>query len=177
MDKPIFLVGFMGSGKTTIGKKIASATGKLFVDLDREIVAHIGMSIPEYFNKFGENNFRELECTFLKKQQGINAIVSTGGGTPCFYDNMQWITDNGIAIYLKHNPKSLWSRLIKSDVNKRPVLKGLNGEELLTFIETKLQERSPYYEKSQIKIDQLNTSIHEIIQLINNYQTVLHNEM
>lgn len=171
MDTPIFLVGFMGSGKTTVGKKLASSTGRLFVDLDHEIVAHIGMSIPEYFNKFGEKSFRDLERTFLKQQQGLHAIVSTGGGTPCYYDNMEWITANGIAIYLKHTAKSLWSRLSKSDVNKRPVLKGLNGTELLAFIETKLNERTSYYEKSQLQIDQLHTPLHEIVQLLTDYQS------
>lgn len=170
MKTPIFIVGFMGSGKTTIGRKLAAATGRQFVDLDHEIVAHIGMSIPEYFARFGEDNFRDLERTFLKRQQGVDAIISTGGGTPCFYDNMQWITENGIALYFQHTPKSLWSRLNKSDVNKRPVLKGLNGDELLEFIEGKLKERSPYYEQSQLIIDQLHTSVEEIAQLITNYQ-------
>lgn len=170
MKKPIFIVGFMGSGKTTIGKKLAAATGRQFVDLDHEIVAYIGMSIPEYFNKFGEDNFRDLERTFLRRQQGVDAIISTGGGTPCFYDNMQWITENGIALYFQHTAKSLWSRLSKSDVSKRPVLKGLNGDELLAFIESKLNERTPYYEQSQLIIDQLHTSVEEIVRLINDYQ-------
>ncbi|MDR2282453.1 MAG: shikimate kinase [Sphingobacterium sp.] len=171
MNKPIFIVGFMGSGKTTLGKKIAAAMGKVFIDLDHEIVAHIGMSIPEYFNTFGEAHFRELEREFLKKQEGANAIISTGGGTPCYFDNMQWITNNGLAIYLEHSPKSLWSRLSQSDVNKRPVLKGLNGEELLAFIETKLAERTPFYNQSQLKVDQMHTSIEQIVQLIHNYKT------
>lgn len=170
MRTPIFIVGFMGSGKTTVGKKIAAATGRRFVDLDHEIASYIGMSIPEYFNKFGEDSFRDLERTFLRNQQGVDAIISTGGGTPCFYDNMQWITENGIALYFQHTPKSLWSRLSKSDVNKRPVLKGLNGDELLAFIEGKLKERSPYYEQSQLIIDQLHTPVEEIVRLINDYQ-------
>ncbi|TDQ81224.1 shikimate kinase [Sphingobacterium yanglingense] len=171
MNRPIFIVGFMGSGKTTLGKKIAAAMGRTFIDLDHEIVAHIGMSIPEYFKAFGESNFRELEREFLRKQKGNNAIISTGGGTPCFFDNMQWITQNGLALYLEHSPKSLWSRLSQSDVNKRPVLKGLNGEELLTFIETKLEDRAPFYNQSQLKVDQMHTSIEQIVQLINNYKT------
>ena len=84
---------------------------------------------------------------------------------------MQWITQNGLALYLEHSPKSLWSRLSQSDVNKRPVLKGLNGEELLTFIETKLEDRAPFYNQSQLKVDQMHTSIEQIVQLINNYKT------
>lgn len=169
MTSPIFIVGFMGSGKTTLGKKLAAATGRRFIDLDHEIVTYIDMSIPEYFDRFGEARFRELERDFLKQQKDNNAIVSTGGGTPCFYDNMQWIVDNGLALYLHHTPQSLWSRLNKSDVNKRPVLKGLNGDELLSFIETKLQERIPYYEQAQIKIDQIRTPIKDIVRLISQY--------
>ncbi|MBL1409831.1 shikimate kinase [Sphingobacterium faecale] len=170
MVRPIFIVGFMGSGKTTLGKKIAAAMGRPFVDLDHEIVAHIGMSIPEYFNMHGEIHFRVLESEFLKKQKGKNAIISTGGGTPCFFDNMQWIVENGIALYLQHSPKSLWSRLSKSDVNKRPVLKGLNGDELLTFIETKLEERIPFYSQAQVSVDQIQTSLEEVVQQLKHYQ-------
>lgn len=170
MNKPIFLVGFMGSGKTTWGRKIANAMDLPFVDLDHEIVAQIGMSIPNYFEKFGEESFRKLESDFLKKQQDRKAIISTGGGTPCYFDNMDWIIENGVALYLYHTPKSLWSRLSQSDVSKRPVLKGLTGEELLLFIESKLAERSGFYEKAQIKFEQIHTPIEEIIELINNYQ-------
>lgn len=170
MDRPIFIVGFMGSGKTTLGRKLATATGRSFIDLDQEIVAHIGMTIPAYFSKFGEENFRKLESEFLKKQKGVNAIISTGGGTPCFFDNMQWILDNGVALYLRHTPKSLWSRLSQSDVQKRPVLKGLNGDDLLTFIEVKLAERAPFYDQAHLKVDQIKTPIEDIVQLLNDHR-------
>lgn len=167
MEKPIFLVGFMGSGKTTWGKKIAHAMQLPFVDLDHEIVAQIGMSIPEYFEKYGEQAFRELENEFLKKQENRNAIISTGGGTPCYFDNMEWINANGISLYLYHTPKSLYARLSQSDVNKRPVLKGLQGDDLLAFIEQKLDERAPFYDQSQLKIEQIHTSLEDIIELLN----------
>lgn len=171
MDKPIFLVGFMGSGKTTWGKKLANAMDLPFVDLDHEIVAHIGMSIPEYFTKYGEDAFRVLESEFLKNQKGRKAIISTGGGTPCYFDNMDWINEHGVSLYLFHTAKSLWSRLSQSDVNKRPVLKGLTGEELLSFIENKLEERAPFYEKASIKFEQIHTPLENIIQLIQEYNT------
>lgn len=170
MDRPIFLVGFMGSGKSTWGKKVAHALGLPYIDLDQEIVAHIGMSIPEYFRLHGEDMFRQLESDFLRKQANRVAVISTGGGTPCTGDNMQWIKENGISLYLYHNPRSLWQRLSKSDVNKRPVLRGLSGDELLAFITTKLQEREKYYEQADIKFEQIHTSVEDIVALLQEYQ-------
>lgn len=169
MQKPVFLVGFMGSGKTTWGKKIAAGLDLPFVDLDHEIVEHIGMSIPAYFELHGEDNFRKLESEFLKNQSDRKGIISTGGGTPCYFDNMEWIKNNGLSLYLYHTPKSLWSRLSQSDVNKRPVLKGLTGDELLSFIESKLGQRSCFYEQADIKIEQMHTPIDDLIQLLKTY--------
>lgn len=91
MPKPIFLIGYMGSGKTTLAKKLASKLELPFIDTDDEIVKEIGMSITEYFQLHGEEKFRELERKQLLKTAQQNAIVSTGGGSPCFFDNMQWI--------------------------------------------------------------------------------------
>ena len=166
MKKPIFLIGFMGSGKTTWGKKVANALGLPFVDLDQEIVAHIGMSIPEYFNIYGEEKFRQLESEFLRKQVQRAAVISTGGGTPCNTDNMQWIKENGTSMYLYHSAKSLWQRLSQSDLGKRPVLQGLTGDELLDFITSKLQEREVFYEQADIKFEQIHTSLEDIIALL-----------
>ncbi|NGM62293.1 shikimate kinase [Sphingobacterium sp. SGG-5] len=166
MTTPIFLIGFMGSGKTTWGKKIANKLGIPFVDLDQEIVAHIGMSIPEYFTAFGEEKFRQLESDFLKRQQGKEAVISTGGGTPCYYDNMQWMKENGLSLYLYHTPQSLWARLSASDLKKRPVLQGFSGDELLDFITTKLQERAPFYEQADIQFEQIHTTLDDIIDRI-----------
>lgn len=169
MDKPIFLIGFMGSGKTTWGKKIANALGLPFIDLDQEIVNHIGMSISAYFSQHGEEKFRQLESEFLRKQAGKAAVISTGGGTPCQGDNMQWIKQHGRSLYLYHTPKSLWQRLSQSDVSKRPVLQGLSGDALLRFITTKLEERERFYEQADIKFEQIHTSLEEIITLLQRY--------
>src|SRR5690606_10491745 len=166
--KTIFLVGFMGSGKSTWGRKLANATGRPFLDLDNEIVQNIGMSIPEYFAQFGEERFRIEEREILHKLQTNTGIISTGGGTPCYFDNMQWLLENGTVIYLRHSPKSLWSRLSKSDVQKRPALKGLTDEALLAFIKAKLEEREPYYLRAHRVVDQLHTTLEELIDLTNN---------
>jgi len=106
MGKPVFLIGFMGSGKTTWGKKLSNALQVPFIDMDHVIVEKIGMSIPEYFQQHGEEAFRKVEQTVMKEQEGRAGIISTGGGTPCYFDNMDWLLANGTVLYLKHSPKS-----------------------------------------------------------------------
>ncbi len=169
MQKPVFLIGFMGSGKTTWGKKLANALEVPFIDLDHAIVDYIGMSIPEYFSLYGEERFREVEKEVLLNQKDKSGIISTGGGTPCYFENMDWLLNNGTVLYLKHSPKSLWSRLNQSDVNKRPALKGMTGDDLLKFIENKLSERSPFYERAHILVDQINTSVEELVSIVKEY--------
>lgn len=166
IDKPIFLIGFMGSGKTTMGKKLANRLERKFVDLDHIIVDRTGMSIPEYFKLHGEAKFRELEREVLMEQQDPQTVVSTGGGSPCYFDSMDWILDNGLALYLHLTPKALYMRLRQSDISKRPALKGFTGDELLAFIEEKLAGREPFYNRAHIKIDHLNSNANNICQII-----------
>ena len=166
MEKPVFLIGFMGSGKTTWGKKLANALSVPFIDLDHELVNKIGMSIPEYFQLHGEVKFRELEKEMLLEQENRVGIISTGGGTPCYFDNMDWLLNHGTVLYLKHSPKSLFNRLSNSDIKKRPALQGLQGEALLTFIDSKLNERAIYYDRAHIVIDQINTSLEDLVALV-----------
>lgn len=162
MSYPIIMVGFMGSGKTTCGKKLAKALGRTFIDLDEMLVQQLGMTIPQYFSQHSEEDFRKAESKLLKEINLHNAVLSTGGGTPCFCDNMDWIIAHGTAVYLEHTPKSLWARLNASDVAKRPALNGLRGDELLQFITEKLAQRSPYYQKAHLVVDQLHTPITEL---------------
>ncbi|MCY4779965.1 shikimate kinase [Sphingobacterium sp. UT-1RO-CII-1] len=166
MEKPIFLIGFMGSGKTTLGKKLAKRLDRKFIDMDQVIVEKIGMSIPDYFQQYGEDKFREFEQHVLREMSETNTVVSTGGGSPCYFDNMDWIRDNGIAVYLQLSPKALHARLQQSNISSRPALKGLTGDKLLHFIETKLAEREPYYKRAHIAIDQLNSNVESIHQII-----------
>lgn len=166
MEKPIFLIGFMGSGKTTMGKKLAKRLERSFVDMDHVIVDRIGMSIPEYFKQYGEDKFRKLEQEVLKEQTDPNSVVSTGGGSPCYFDNMDWILANGLAIYLNLSAKALHVRLQQSNIASRPALQGFTGDELLKFIEDKLAERAPYYQRAPIKVDQFNNNVENIYQII-----------
>lgn len=169
MPKPIFLIGYMGSGKTTLGKKLATKLELPFIDTDEEIVKQIGMSITEYFSQHGEDAFRALEREQLRKFSENAAIISTGGGAPCFFDNMEWIRANGYVVYLQMSPKALFDRLSQSKLHKRPILIGKSPEELRLFIEEKLIEREPYYTQAHLIVDQLNTSVEALADLINQH--------
>jgi shikimate kinase len=146
----VFLIGFMGSGKTTFGKKLASSLGYPFFDLDHVIEALVGQSIPEYFTAHGEESFRKLEKQTL--QEGAypdDCVVSCGGGSPCFFDNMDWMNQNGLTVYLDMPAAALAKRLEKGK-HKRPLLKDLDEAGLLRFIETKLAEREVFYSKARL---------------------------
>jgi len=165
-SKPVFLVGFMGSGKTTWGRKLALKTERVFIDLDEEIVGEAGMPIPEYFVQYGEAAFRELESRVLKNLPlDQPSIVATGGGTPCFFDNMAWMNKMGKTIYLYLAPKALWSRLMQTDIATRPALRGLNGKELLDDITAKLDERTPHYQQATHIVDQISLRLDDLISL------------
>ncbi|MGJ1323734.1 shikimate kinase [Sphingobacterium faecium] len=169
MPKPIFLIGYMGSGKTTLAKKLANKLELPFIDTDDEIVKEVGMSITEYFQLHGEEKFRALEREHLQKIAQQEAIVSTGGGSPCFFDNMQWMNENGISVYLQMTPKALFDRLSQSKPNKRPILIGKTDEELFNFISEKLVEREPFYKQAHLIIDQINTPVEDLVVLLKNH--------
>lgn len=170
MHKTIFLIGFMGSGKTTVGKKLAKQLNKKFVDLDQLMVQQVGMSIPAYFEQYGEEKFRLLERDSLRQLSDTDCLVSTGGGSPCYFDNMAFMLAHGLVIYLSLTPKALWSRLQHSNIESRPALKGLQNEELLAFIESKLTDREPFYSQAHLAIDQLQTPVENIVDIIATYQ-------
>ena len=162
----IFLIGFMGSGKSTLGKQLARKLDFEFIDQDEYIEKKTGISVGEYFTRYGENAFRKLEHDSLKELIKIdNAIISTGGGAPCFYNNIDIMNENGIAIYLKLKPEVLKSRL-KYAQNERPLIKGKTEEELLEFIKTKLHEREPFYLKASHVIESLDLKSEDLFQLI-----------
>ncbi|MDB4919766.1 shikimate kinase [Mucilaginibacter sp.] len=144
----IFLIGFMGCGKTTLGRKLASRLGYEFMDLDHILEAQVGMNIADYFSIHGEDAFRKLESEVLKQTvYPKHAVISTGGGLPCFFDNMQWINAHGRSVYIQLSPKTLADRL-EHEKTKRPLLRDKYGEALIAFIDEKLQEREPFYKKA-----------------------------
>lgn len=146
--KRVILVGFMGSGKTTLGKKVASRLGVPFIDSDAEIEAHFNKSIGELFAEFGESHFREIEREYIEALDLRDEFVlSTGGGMPCFANNMLRLNATGTTFYLERSAKELAHRLANAKT-QRPLIAGLNTDELLSFIETKLLEREEYYKKA-----------------------------
>lgn len=146
----IFLVGFMGSGKTHWGKIWAKQGDIDFYDLDEVIEKKEGRAIAAIFEKDGESYFRKIETAALKEfaEKG-NCIMACGGGTACFNDNMKWMNDNGITVYLSATPPYILSR-VKEEKDKRPLINKHNEAELLFFIEQKLKEREPFYKQAKI---------------------------
>lgn len=150
----VFLLGFMGSGKSYSGKRLAEAFNLSFVDLDEYIETKEGRSIHEIFKKEGEAYFRKVERDSLKEMKDRKlTIISTGGGTPCFFDNMNWMNENGVTVFLETPPQLLAQRL-QSAMANRPLLKGFSKEEVINFIEKKLEERNPFYHQTQILYEQ-----------------------
>lgn len=145
----IFLIGFMGCGKTRLGKKLASKTNRPFVDLDELIEEKQGKTIIQIFENLGENGFRELEMQTLQNTKfDSNTIVSTGGGAPCFYDNIAWMNAHGLTIFLDTPMVILAHRLINAKT-PRPLIINKSFDELLLFIEKKILERRPFYQQAQ----------------------------
>lgn len=146
----IFLIGYMGVGKTTAGKELAKSLGLEFLDLDQFIQNRFNKSISQIFEEEGENRFREIENRVLKEiSEFENVVISTGGGTPCFFDNMQIMNDSGMTVYLKASSGLLVDRL-ETCKDKRPLIRDKSSEELTLFVSKNLKNRAPYYERAQI---------------------------
>jgi shikimate kinase len=161
MKKVVYLTGFMGSGKTTVGKKLAAQLNYTFIDLDSYIEKQEGRS-SELFNEHGENYFREVEhqClqTLLKLEK---LVVACGGGTPCFYDAMQQMNEHGITVYLQMNVLAIFNRL-KQGRMQRPLIAGKSDEALRQYIDEKLKEREPLYLQAQIVVPAIDLNISEL---------------
>lgn len=148
-----FLLGLPGCGKTTMGKKFAHVVGFPFYDLDHLIEAGEGSKITELFGLLGEQKFREIESTYLNNLTNLqHAVVATGGGTPCFGNNMRIINQLGISIFLDMSPKEIAQRLSENGIAKRPILKGKTREEITLTLEFLRASRLDYYRSSHMTI-------------------------
>lgn len=151
--KRIILVGYMGSGKTTVGKALSKETGMMFYDLDWYIESRMRKSVSQIFAEKGEEGFRKIEYNMLHEVAEFeDVIISCGGGTPCFFDNMDYLNQQGDVVYLKATPETLYKHLLMAKV-ERPLLKGKSSEELIAYITEHLKERAPFYEKARYTLD------------------------
>jgi shikimate kinase len=145
----IFLIGFMGCGKSFTSRQLSALLDIPAVDMDKMIEEREGKSIKEIFEEKGENYFRQLEHDFLKNLSAEdNLIIATGGGAPCFFDNMDIMNQKGLTIYLNRNRERCLAQLMKG-VEKRPLLNGMSPEEIADFYDRKIKERKPFYEKAK----------------------------
>ena len=147
----IFLTGFMGAGKTTAGKKVAALLNYTFIDLDALIEKETGKTISELFS-ISESHFRDIESKILvKTAEANNAVIATGGGTPCFKDNMKWMNEHGVTVYIKLAAGSLFHRLAASKKD-RPLLQKKGDVALMEYIMETLRYREVYYSQSKYTI-------------------------
>lgn len=161
----------MGSGKSTHGRNLAKALKTEWIDLDGYVEKRLNKTVPEIFEQFGETFFRDQETIALKEileTKREPCVISLGGGAVCFNDNMTLIKANGLVIYLQTNESALRQRLMGSK-NQRPLLKGMNEEEVLNFIKAKVKEREKFYEQSHIKVNGLNLNTAKLIEAIEDF--------
>ena len=151
--KRIILVGYMGSGKTTVGKALSKETGMMFYDLDWYIESRMRKSVSQIFAEKGEDGFRKIEYNMVHEVAEFeDVIISCGGGTPCFFDNMDYLNQQGDVVYLKATPETLYKHLLMAKI-ERPLLKGKSADELIAYITEHLKERAPFYEKARHILD------------------------
>lgn len=153
----------MGAGKTTVGKALSKELGATFYDLDWYIESRMRKTVAQIFAEKGEEGFRKMEYNMLHEVAEFeNVIISCGGGTPCFFDNMDYLNQQGQTVYLKADPEVLYNHLLMGKV-ERPLIKGKSPEELITFIRQQLDKREPYYSKAKYTLD---------VSLMDNYEKI-----
>ena len=161
--KRIILIGYMGAGKTTVGRALAKDLGLQFYDLDWYIESRRHKTVPQLFSEVGEEGFRTIEHNMLHEVAEVeDVVISCGGGTPCFFDNMDYMNQQGQVVYLRCEPEVLKGHLLMGKT-ERPLLKGKTPEELIDFIKEQLEKREPFYSKARYTLD---------VSLMDNYEKI-----
>ncbi len=151
--KALILIGYMCVGKTTVGREVAKRTGRMFYDLDWYIEERFRKRIPAIFAEEGEERFRDMERRMLHELAEFeDVVVSCGGGTPCHFDNMDYMNSAGNTVYLKATPETILAHLSMAK-GQRPLLEGKTPEELDAYVRQQLAEREPFYSKAQVTVD------------------------
>lgn len=157
----------MGSGKSTFGKRLANKLNVQFIDIDELIVTEYkAKGIKELIDEKGLDFFRQAESKVLKSLTVANAVISTGGGTPCYFDNLDWMKRRGVVVFLKVGEGVIFSRLKTTDLEERPLLKDLNEDKLKAFIHEKIEERLPYYNQAHICFDPVHQTMGELVRML-----------
>jgi shikimate kinase len=163
----IYLVGYMASGKSKIGKELSETTGLSFYDLDEVFEEKYRIGILDFFDKYGELAFRQIEHHLLLETEFLdNIIIATGGGTPCTEENISFIKSHGVSIYIKMNVLDLVERL-KSLKKKRPLLKDVPNENFEKFVRGQLEERDPYYLQADYILEGPLNDLKRLTSLVN----------
>ena len=149
----IFLIGYMGSGKTSMGMKLAESLDLSFVDMDHHIEEKYQKSVSQIFSDLGQDEFRQIERQCLQEVADFeNCVIATGGGAPCFFDNMQYMNTKGFTIYIDLSVEQLAVRLETSRAGKRPLLANRKGDELRQFIADGLSSRIQFYNQAMFSV-------------------------
>lgn len=170
----IILIGYMGAGKTTVGKQLADNLGLMFYDLDWYITSRMHRTVAQIFEESGEEGFRKMEHNMLHEVAEFeNVVLSCGGGTPCFFDNMDYLNQQGETVYLKATPEVLYAHLKMGKI-VRPLLLNKTPEEVEAFVKEQLAQREPYYLKAKHVLDvNLLDSYDKIQTSVNNIKEML----
>mgnify|MGYP002672215452 FL=1 len=159
----IILMGYMGSGKTTVGRALAKDLNMPFYDLDWYIESRMRKTVKQIFDERGEEGFRVIERNMLHEVAEFeNTVISCGGGTPCFFDNIDYLNQQGETVYLKCTPEVLHKHLSMGKT-VRPLLLNKTPEQVKTYIEEQLQVREPFYSKAKHTVD---------VTLMDNYEKI-----
>lgn len=170
MVSRVFLVGYMGSGKSTIGRRLAADLGWHFVDTDKYIEQETSQTIPQIFASQGEEAFRQRETMALRELSARdNVVIATGGGAPCYASNMSLMLAQGLVIYIYVEPHELARRLRRSRTN-RPLIAQKTDNELLDYIQLSLSQREAFYKQAQITVDGCAWPFSEYATLVRNTQ-------
>ena len=168
MDK-IYIVGYMGAGKTTTAKRLAGRLGWEVVDTDALFEEKYRISVDDFFQKYDEPLYRKLESEVLKSTETMeHMVVSTGGGTACYFDNMEWMNQHGLTVFLQISPKAAVDRVLHSR-HKRPLARGKSEEELMEYVNWHYASRIPFYEQAKITVKSEDLDLEALMERIQSF--------
>lgn len=160
----IYLIGMPGAGKSTFGKDLAQTIGYQFIDTDEEISNIKSKSVSKIFTEEGENHFRELEHNFIQKKFH-KTVIATGGGLPCFFDNILTIKQNGFVVFIHRNEYTLLQQIMTTQLTERPLFTGLSKESIVEKVKKLLKEREPFYFQADMFINPESVSVQRLAEI------------